>query len=226
MDPESNNSCNSSILESDLQTVNGERSSQKNAVSLHHIANVFFFIGVTSFGGGGTAYIRRIIVEDKKWLTNEEFFTGLSFCQLLPGANVVGISLYIGNHLCGIAGAFIASLFLILPSSFIFFGLGYLYFSMGSLPSVEVMLKGAGAVACGLMASMFVEAAEESLKNIFDLLVFIITFLLMRVGHFHVPIVILMVAPVALWWYRPRPYQQNKEIVPEVMTPKEKKENG
>ncbi len=55
MDPESNNSCNSSILESDLQTVNGQRSSQKNAVSLHHIANDFFFIGVTSFGGGGTA---------------------------------------------------------------------------------------------------------------------------------------------------------------------------
>ena len=226
MDPESNNSCNSSILESDLLTVNGERSSQKNTVSLHHIANVFFFIGVTSFGGGGTAYIRRIIVEDKKWLTNEEFFTGLSFCQLLPGANVVGISLYIGNHLCGIAGAFIASLFLILPSSFIFFGLGYLYFSMGALPSVEVMLKGAGAVACGLMASMFVEAAEESLKNVVDILIFIITFLLVRVGHFHVPIVILMVAPIALWWYRPRVPKKKEETTLDIRNHSEEKNNG
>ena len=194
-----------------LQLVESKPSLQRPDVSLAQLARVFFFISVTSFGGGATAYIRRIIVENKRWLTNEEFFSGVALCQILPGANVVGISLYIGNHLCGIPGALVATLCLILPSSLILFGLGFLYFFMGTMPSVEVMLKGAGAVACGLMASMFVEAAKESLKNWSDLLIFIVTFLLVHSVHLHVPYVILLVAPIAIWWYRPRTSQHTEE---------------
>jgi chromate transporter len=97
-----------------------------------------------------------------------------------------------------------AAFCIIFPPSLIFFGLGYLYFSMGSFRSVEAMLQGAGAVACGMMASMFVEAAEESLHNFMDILIFAITFLLVRVAHVHVPYAILIVAPIAIWWYRPR----------------------
>lgn len=179
-------------------------SSQGRNISLGQLAKLFVFISLTSFGGGATAYIRRIIVENKKWLTNEEFFSGLALAQLLPGANVVGISLYIGNHLRGIPGALIAACCLILPASMIFFGLGFLYFYIGELPSIEIMLKGAGAVACGLMASMFVEAAKESLHNLMDILLFLVSFLLVHAAHIHVPYVILMVAPIAIWWYRPR----------------------
>lgn len=181
-----------------------ELSSVSKKISLQQLAKTFLFIGLTSFGGGVTAYIRRIIVENKQWLTNEEFFSGLAFCQLLPGANVVGISLYIGNHLCGIPGAILAALCIIFPPSLLFFGLGYFYFSVGALPSIEAMLKGAGAVACGLMASMFVEAVKESLNNSVDVLIFIATFLLTHCAHLHVPYVILIMAPLAIWWYRPR----------------------
>ncbi|MFZ4115759.1 MAG: chromate transporter [Chthoniobacterales bacterium] len=201
MDQGPNNNCE---LSSRSEDQNYELGRPTNDISLSQLARTFLFIGMTSFGGGVTAYIRRIIVENKQWLTNEEFFPGLSFCQLLPGANVVGISLYIGNHLCGISGALVAAFCIIFPPSLIFFGLGYLYFSMGSFRGIEAMLQGAGAVACGMIASMFVEAAEESLHNFMDLLIFGITFLLVRVAHVHVPYAILIVAPIAIWWYRPR----------------------
>ncbi len=177
-------------------------------ISFSQLAGTFLFIGVTSFGGGVTAYIRRIVVDHKKWLTNEEFFPGLALCQLMPGANVVGISLYIGNHLCGPLGALVAVLCIILPPVFLFFGLGLLYFSMGTFPAVESMLKGAGAVACGLMASMFVEAAQASLKQKMDIFIFLVTFAFVHGVHLRVPYVILIVGPMAIWWYRPRPDSQ------------------
>lgn len=173
-------------------------------VPLTQLIKTFLFIGVTSFGGGITAYVRRIVVDNKGWLTNEEFFPGLALCQLMPGANVVGISLYIGNHLCGLVGAALAVLCIIIPPAILFFGLGYLYFAMGTFLAVESMLKGAAAVACGLMASMFVEAAQASLKNVMDGIIFLATFLLIRYAHFHIPYVILIMAPIAIWWYRPK----------------------
>lgn len=185
---------------------------RQKKINLSQLARTFLFIGVTSFGGGITAYVRRIVVDNKKWLTNEEFFPGLALCQLMPGANVVGISLYIGNHLCGPLGAIVAVLCIILPPVFLFFGLGVLYFSMGTFPAVESMLKGAGAVACGLMASMFVEAAQASLKKSMDLVFFIATFALVHFVHLRVPYAILIVAPVAIWWYRPTAVKQQQEL--------------
>ena len=188
-------------------------SSKKGKVSLPQLARTFLFIGMTSFGGGITAYIRRIIVENKQWLTDEDFFPGLAFCQLLPGANVVGLSLYIGNHLCALPGALVAVVCIVLPPSLLFFGLGYLYFQLGTLPAVESMLKGAGAVACGLMASMFVEAAKASLKNSADVFIFLATFFLVKKAHLDVSYVILIMAPIAIWWYRPKAASNAQETI-------------
>lgn len=190
---------------------NSPKSRQCQKVTLSELARTFLFIGVTSVGGGLTAYVRRIIVENKKWMTDEQFFPGLALCQLLPGANVVGLALYIGNYLCGTLGAFVATVALITPPAFILFGLGYFYFSHGALPSVNAVLIGVAAVACGLMTSMFVQSARVSLRNIFDVMVFLTTFFLVKFAHVRVPYAILMMAPIAIWWYRPK-RSQNKEV--------------
>ena len=179
-------------------------------IGLRELTKTFLFIGLTSFGGGLTAYIRRIIVDNKQWLNNAEFFPGLALSQLLPGANVVGISLYIGNHLCGLWGAFIASCCIIIPPALFLFVVGYFYFMVGAVPAMESILKGVAAVACGLMTSMFVEAAEASLKNSVDVIIFLSTFLLVKVLHLHVPYVILIMAPLAIWWYRPATAKQQQ----------------
>jgi len=173
-------------------------------VSLRQLAKTFLFIGATSFGGGLTAYVRRIIVENKKWMTNAEFFPGLALSQALPGANVVGISLYIANHLCGPRGVVVALSCLIAPPAVFSFLVAYLYFSFGTLPAMESILKGVAAVACGLMASMFVESAQESLKNRVDIVIFLATFFLIKKGHLSIPYTILIIAPLAIWYYRPK----------------------
>jgi chromate transporter len=184
--------------------------SPSNVPSLWELIFFFALIGLTSFGGGLTAYIRRLAVTQKGWLTDEEFFSALAIVQILPGARVVGISVYIGNHLRGLFGAFLALVSIMTPPFILVSALGLLYFHYGENTDSKALLAGVTAVACGLMASMVFEAGQKAIKGIFDIAMIIVTFLLVRLGHMHVQYVIMLLAPIAIWWHRPRP---KKELV-------------
>ena len=168
------------------------------------LARLFLFIGLTSFGGGITAYIRRLVVTEKRWLTDEEFLPGLGLVQLLPGANVAGLAVYIGNHLKGPLGSAVALFCLFVPPFVTTCALGFLYLHAGRTEDASAILMGVTAAACGLMASMVFESGQKAIKGVFDVFLILLTFALVRFAHLHVPIVILIVAPLALWWHRPR----------------------
>ena len=173
--------------------------------SMLELAGLFAFIGLTSFGGGITAYIRRLVVTRKRWLTDEEFLPGLGLVQLLPGANVVGLAVYIGNHLKGPMGSVVALGAMLVPPFLSTCALGFLYFHAGKTADTKALLAGITAVACGLMASMVFEAGQKAIKGVFDIVLILATFALVRFAHLSVPIVILVVAPLAIWWHRPTP---------------------
>ena len=177
--------------------------------SMPELAWLFIFIGLTSFGGGISAYIRRLVVTQKRWLTDEEFLPGLGLVQLLPGANVAGLAVYIGNHLKGPLGSAVALFCLFVPPFVTTCALGFLYFHAGHTADASAVLMGVTAAACGLMASMVFEAGGKSIKGAFDIILIVLTFALVRFAHLHVPIVILIVAPLALWWHRPRRSEEN-----------------
>ncbi len=179
------------------------------------LAGLFCFIGLTSFGGGITAYIRRLVVTQKRWLTDEEFLPGLGLVQLLPGANVVGLAVYIGNHLKGPMGSVVALGSLLVPPFITTCALGFLYFHAGRTADAGAILAGVTAAACGLMASMVFEAGEKAIKGLFDIVLILITFSLVRFAHLHVPLVILIVAPLAIWWHRPRSGKAPLPLSPE-----------
>ena len=186
--------------------------------TLWEIASLFAFIGMTSFGGGLTAYIRRLVVRQKGWLTDDEFLPGLGLVQLLPGANVVGLSVYIGNHLRGPIGAIVALSMIITAPFIMVCTLGFLYFHAGTTTDTKALLAGVTAAACGLMASMVFEAGQKAITGVHDVLLIALTFFLVRgtppfdlfrlhvpsLPHLHVPYVIMIVAPLAIWCHRPR----------------------
>jgi len=186
-------------------TASAVRRSQRP--SLLELACLFAFIGMTSFGGGLTAYIRRLVVSQKQWLTDDEFLPGLGLVQLLPGANVVGLSVYIGNHLRGPLGSIVALTAIITPPFIIVCILGFLYFHAGTTTDTKAVLAGVTAAACGLMASMVFEAGQKAIRGIGDVVLIAITFALVRFAHLHVPYVIMIVAPISVWWHRPREIQ-------------------
>ena len=65
-------------------------------------------VALSAFGGGLSAWSQRIVVEQHRWLTNEQFLTGLTVARLFPGPNQINMAVYIGAHFHGIRGAMAA----------------------------------------------------------------------------------------------------------------------
>src|SRR4051794_3994346 len=73
-------------------------------VTLGALFTGFFSIGVSGFGGV-LPFARRLLVEQKRWLDEAEFNDVLGMCQILPGPNVVNVSIVVGSRFHGLAGA-------------------------------------------------------------------------------------------------------------------------
>ena len=116
-------------------------------VSLGRIFSVFALIGVTSFGGGIVAYLRRSLVEKEKWLDAEEFMAALEISQTLPGLNSTNMSVIVGRKLRGAAGAVVAVLGMILPGAIIVTALGFAYVALRHDPKVALVLAGVASAA-------------------------------------------------------------------------------
>ena len=84
-------------------------------VSLATIFQKFATIGAVSFGGGIVAYLQRLLVDDTKWLTDDEFLTKLEIAQTMPGLNAVNMSILVGDELRGPNGAYVSAPAIELP---------------------------------------------------------------------------------------------------------------
>ncbi|MFM8365365.1 MAG: chromate transporter, partial [Verrucomicrobiota bacterium] len=111
----------------------------------------FAKIGVTSFGGGLVAYLRDALVEEKKWMTEEEFLAALEIGQTLPGLNSVNVAIIAGRHMAGPTGAIAAATGIIIPGVAVLILLGVLYDRFRHNPDVAAALAGVAAAAVGLL---------------------------------------------------------------------------
>jgi chromate transporter len=126
-----------------------ERKSAEH-VALAALFIVFLKVSLCSFGGG-IVWARRIAVEQRRWINEEEFAEILSLCQFMPGPNVVGIAVCVGAKLRGWVGA-IASVsgFVLIPWA-IGFSLGLFYLQHTHLAVLQNILGGVSAAAAGLL---------------------------------------------------------------------------
>jgi chromate transporter len=101
--------------------------------------------------GGVLAIAQHELVERKRWLTREQFVEMLAVSQVLPGPNVVNLSLMIGDRHFGLRGAFAALAGMLLVPLLIVLALAALYAEFARVPMVAGALRGMGAVAAGLV---------------------------------------------------------------------------
>jgi chromate transporter len=101
--------------------------------------------------GGVLAVAQRELVERKDWLTREEFVEMLALSQVLPGPNVVNLSLMFGDRFFGLRGAFAALAGLMTVPLIIVMSLTLAYAEFSRLAAVSGALRGMGAVAAGLV---------------------------------------------------------------------------
>ena len=116
------------------------------------------FLGFSSVGlagfGGVLPFARRMLVEERKWMSAEQFNAQLGLCQFLPGPNVVNLAVVVGKRYQGLAGAIVAPLGLLAGPLLIVLLLALCYDRYGSLPVAQSMLRGVAAVGVGLLLAM------------------------------------------------------------------------
>lgn len=105
-------------------------------------------------------WIRRVLIQEKRWITDEEYLEGLAIGQILPGPNVYNLSVMIGYRFGGVRGAFAAAAGLVGAPIVFLVALGLLYQRYAEVPILERALTGMTAVAAGLLLANAVGIAR------------------------------------------------------------------
>jgi chromate transporter len=124
----------------------------------------FSLISVSGFGGV-LYWSRRMMVDERKWMTAEEFNEAYALCNFLPGPNIVNFSVVFGRQVGGTVGALVALLGLLGPPFLLVTLLGLLYASYGDIAVLQRVLAGVAAAAAGLTISTGLKMAGPLLRE-------------------------------------------------------------
>jgi chromate transporter len=132
-----------------------------------HLDLFLAFVRITLSGFGGTLpWTRRMFVEQKKWMTAEEFNEAYALCQFLPGPNIVNLTTIFGSRMHGATGALACWCgFLLLPFTFMVV-LGALYREFGDLEALRRVLAGIAAASAGLLIATVAKMAAPLCRTL------------------------------------------------------------
>ena len=118
--------------------------------SLVTLAWVFMLIGMQSFGGGLSAWMRREAVQRRRWMSDTQFASGMALCQIAPGPNSVNLSVFIGTTLRGRMGALAALVGMLVVPVAVVLTMGGLFARVQGVAAVNSAMVGLGAGAIGM----------------------------------------------------------------------------
>ncbi len=124
-------------------------------------------IGVLSFGGPAAqiALMHRELVEERKWVKEEEYLSALSFCMLLPGPEAMQLATWIGWRLKGVPGGLLAGLLFVLPGASVVLALSAVYAALGQLPLVAALFTGVQAAVVAVVIEALLRVSKRALKS-------------------------------------------------------------
>jgi chromate transporter len=172
-----------------------------------HAELFFAFLRITLSGFGGTLpWTRRMFVEEKKWMTAEEFNDAYALCQFLPGPNIVNLTAVFGWRMRGWSGALAAwSGFLIFPF-FLMVAAAIAYATYSDVDALRRALRGLAAAAAGLLVATVIKMALPLFKKVGPgPVVVIATGAAIGLMRWPLVTVLLVLAPVSIalaWWVR------------------------
>ena len=124
----------------------------------------FTLLALQGFGGV-LAVVQRELVEKKRWMTREEFIEDWAVAQIMPGPNVVNLSLMIGSRYFGFKGAMAALAGMLVAPLCVVLALALVYAQFAGHPGVQGALRGMAAVAAGLIAATGLKLFGALQKN-------------------------------------------------------------
>jgi len=135
--------------------------------TLRQLVQYFFKLGYAGFGGPVAliGYMHRDLVEERKWISEEEYKDGLALAQLAPGPLAAQLSIYLGYVHFKIVGATLTGLAFVLPSFIMVVLIGIAYKMYGGLPWMQAIFYGVGAAVVGIIIISSYKLAEKSISK-------------------------------------------------------------
>src|SRR5437764_4312011 len=124
------------------------------AYSLWQMVQYMTKLGTIGFGGpvALVGYMQRDLVEERKWISENDYKEGLTLAQLMPGPLAAQLAIYLGYVHYGITGATVAGVAFVLPSFLMVVALGAAYVAYGGLTWMQAVFYGVGAAVIGIIA--------------------------------------------------------------------------
>ena len=178
------------------------------APTLSELFRAFALVSVSGFGGA-LPWARRMVVEQRKWMTAEEFNETFSLSQFLPGPNLINFSVVYGSRFGGAAGAVVALAGLLGPPLVIVTILAALYARFGDIAVLTRILGGIASAAAGLIIANVAKMAEPLFRKRWNFAPFVAIagFIAVALVQWPLPYVFAVLAPVSValaWAWMPR----------------------
>lgn len=165
-----------------------------HGISFGEAFRVWLRVASLSFGGpaGQIAVMHRILVEEKKWISEGRFLHALNYCMLLPGPEAQQLATYVGWLMHRTAGGLMAGGLFILPGIIAIMGLSYIYAAYGNVSFVEALFFGLKAAVLAIVVEAVVRVGKRALKN--RIMIALATAAFVAIFFFAVPFPIIIIA--------------------------------
>lgn len=168
--------------------------SPSHGVSFGEAFHVWLRVALLSFGGpaGQIAVMHRILVDEKKWISDARFLHALNYCMLLPGPEAQQLATYIGWLMHKTRGGLLAGGLFILPGIISIMVLSYIYAAFGSVGIVAALFFGLKAAVLAIVIEAVVRVGKRALRNNVMIALAAISFIAIFFFNVPFPIIILL----------------------------------
>src|SRR5215813_6115023 len=151
----------------ELSVATARPSELEHGVSLREALEVWLRVASLSFGGraGQIAVMHRILVEEKRWVSEARFLHALNYCMLLPGPEAQQLATYIGWLMHRTLGGVIAGGLFVVPGIVAIMALSYVYAGYGNVPVIVALFFGLKAAVLAIVLEAVFRIGKRALKN-------------------------------------------------------------
>lgn len=167
---------------------------QRPFPTLREAARVWMKVAALSFGGpaGQIAVMHKILVEEKRWISESRFLHALNYCMLLPGPEAQQLATYIGWLMHRTAGGIVAGGLFIVPGIVSIMALSYVYAAYGKVGAVEALFFGLKAAVLAIVIEAVVRIGKRALKT--NAMLFLAAAAFVLIFFFNVPFPLIILA--------------------------------
>src|SRR3954463_7019862 len=165
-----------------------------HGVSFREAFRVWTRVALLSFGGpaGQIAVMHRILVEEKRWVSESRFLHALNYCMLLPGPEAQQLATYIGWLMHRTAGGIMAGGLFIIPGVISILALSWIYAAYGNVSFIEALFFGLKAAVLAIVIQAVVRVGKRALRNRIMIALAAVAFV--GIFFFNIPFPIIIIA--------------------------------